>query len=298
MTNLRDYAQLIRLPAMFTVCSNIIAAYCLATGYWAGTEGFYASFQLYPFLFALLASLCFYHGGMVLNDCFDFEIDCRERPLRPLPAGKISTAQAWCLGWGLLGLGLVLAAFIGLHTVWIASALALAIISYNRGSRRGWIAALNMGLCRYLNWIMAMSAVGLSWQLALVPIPVLFYIIALTRISQEEAEAGDRAVLIGAGAIILAAAVIWITAFITGFFIELWVMAALLIGLIILGHRLIRIYQHFEPSDVQATVGLLVLGVIPLDALLLASTGQVIIALLLMLLLLPGKWLGRFLYVS
>jgi 4-hydroxybenzoate polyprenyltransferase len=35
-----------------------------------------------------MASACFYTSGIVFNDCFDYDLDCVERPERPLPSGE------------------------------------------------------------------------------------------------------------------------------------------------------------------------------------------------------------------
>lgn len=297
LMDIRSYAQLMRLPAIFTVCSNIIAAHLVAVGYWA-VSGDIASIQPNTFLSTLLASICLYHGGMVLNDCFDFERDQRERPERPLPAGKISLKTAWLSGWGLLVLGVIFASLSGILTLFIALALALAILAYNAGQRQGWVAASKMGLCRYLNWLMAMSAIGLNTDLAMLAIPVFCYVTALTRISQEEAEAADRRALMQAASVIVMGALFWLAWFATGLFSGLLGALALLIALILLGHRIIRLSSEFTPESIQAVVGALVFGIIPLDAMLLLSSGQTLAALLLLLLLFPGRFLGRFLYVT
>lgn len=297
MMAIRSYAQLMRLPAIFTVCSNIIAAHLVAVSYWAVTNET-ASIQTAPFVLTLLASICLYHGGMVLNDCFDFERDQRERPGRPLPAGKISLKAAWLSGWGLLALGVIFASLAGLQAFIIAAILALAILAYNAGSRQGWVAACKMGLCRYLNWLMAMAAIGLTMDLALLAIPVFFYITALTRISQEEAEAADRKALMQAASVIVLGALFWLAWFANGLFTDLWGAVALLIALILLGHRIIRLSTEFTSTSIQAVVGAMVFGIIPLDAMLLLSSGQTLAAILLLLLLFPGKFLGRFLYVT
>jgi 4-hydroxybenzoate polyprenyltransferase len=298
VTVLRSYAQLMRLPAMFTVFSNVIAAYCVAVAYWAVADSDIHTILSLQFLLTLLASLCLYHAGMVLNDCFDLEIDRRERPQRPLPAGAVGITTAWNLGWGLLGAGLILAFLVSIQTLIIAATLALAILAYDSGSRRGWYAAINMGLCRYLNWIMVISAVGLDWKLALLPIPVFFYVVALTRISQEEADAADRGVLMIAATVLTAGAMCWMLWYLIGLFSDIVGAIALLLAFAFLIWRFVLLYREFNTESVQAMVGALVFGIIPLDALFLASTGQSLAALLLLVLLLPGRWLGRFLYVS
>jgi 4-hydroxybenzoate polyprenyltransferase len=287
-----------RLPAMFTVFSNVFAAYLVAMAYWATADGEVRAFQSLPFLLTLLASLCLYHGGMVLNDCFDLEIDRRERPERPLPSGAAGIRAAWRLGWGLLVSGVILAYLVSVQTFIIAAVLALAIVAYDSGKRRGWIAAINMGVCRYLNWIMAISAVGLDWKLALLPIPVFFYIVAVTRISQEEADACDRKILAVPAALLAVAALCWMLWFGIGLFSDIAGAIALLLALAFLVRRFILLHRDFSTASVQAMVSALLYGIIPMDALFLASTGQRLAALLVLLLMLPGRWLGRFLYVS
>lgn len=295
--DIRSYAQLMRLPAIFTVCSNIIAAHLVAVGYWA-VSGDNTGIQPSAFLSTLLASICLYHGGMILNDCFDFERDRKERPQRPLPAGKIALNSAWLSGWGLLALGVLFASLSGILTLGIALVLAIAILAYNAGRRQGWVAACNMGLCRYLNWLMAISAIGLNIDLALLAIPVFCYVTALTRISQEEAEAADRNALMQAVSLIILGALFWLAWFANGLFTGLLGAVALLIALILLGHRIIRLSSEFTPESIQAVVGAMVFGIIPLDAMLLLSSGQTLAALLLLLLLFPGRFLGRYLYVT
>jgi len=298
MTALRDYAQLMRLPAMFTVISNVTAACLVAAAYWDSTAYEIGAIGALPFLLTLLASLCLYHGGMVLNDCWDLERDRSERPDRPLPSGSVPVRAAWFLGWGLLMSGLVLAYLVSVRTFVIATLLALAIVAYDAGQRRGWLAAANMGACRYLNWIMAISAVGIDWKLALVPIPVFLYVVAVTLISQQEARAGNRSILMSAGVLLAAAGLCWLIWFAVGLFSDLVSAIALMVALAYLVRRFVALYGDFSPASVQAMVSALLYGIIPLDALLLASTGQHLAALLVLSLMLPGRWLGRFLYIS
>lgn len=66
-----------RVSNLPTVWTNALAGAALAGG-----EPWQAA--MLPLLLAL--SL-FYVGGMYLNDAFDRDIDARERPARPIPAG-------------------------------------------------------------------------------------------------------------------------------------------------------------------------------------------------------------------
>ena len=81
MSRIRAYAQLVRLPNVFTALADI----CLGALV-AGTT----DVPRMAFVCVLLASACLYSGGMVWNDFFDVEQDRRERPFRPLPSGRIS----------------------------------------------------------------------------------------------------------------------------------------------------------------------------------------------------------------
>ncbi len=54
--------------------------------------------------------MAIYAAGIALNDVFDYEIDLKERPGRPLPSGRVSRRFAAWTGGGLLLLGPVLAA--------------------------------------------------------------------------------------------------------------------------------------------------------------------------------------------
>ncbi len=62
-----------------TVWSNVIAGCALAGGA-----------PLYVVVTVAVATSAMYIAGMFLNDAFDRNIDARERPERPIPAGEVS----------------------------------------------------------------------------------------------------------------------------------------------------------------------------------------------------------------
>src|SRR5262249_55491017 len=111
MTRARDYAQLVRLPNVFTALADVGLA-ALVSGAlpsaWAAV------------LLIAAASACLYCGGMVWNDYFDAEQDRRERPFRPIPSGRVTRREAAGLGALLLLGGLVCASL----AVLIQNALA------------------------------------------------------------------------------------------------------------------------------------------------------------------------------
>jgi len=279
------WLQLIRAPAVFTAFSNIVAAHLVATGGridWAALG------------ILSLASGSLYSGGMILNDCFDREVDARERPERPLPSGAVGPKAAWVAGALALVTGVVLAALSGVVSLTIAALLALAILAYDGWAKDSILGPLNMGLCRYLNWVLGLSVLALDQRHLLMPVPVLLYVLSLTLISRVEVGAESRGPVILALVGMLAAGLSYGLLLGQG-------LADLAVGLAFFGAVLARVgltLRDFTPATAQQTVGFLVFGIIPLDALLVFSTGQWLGACVVLLLMLPGRLLGRWMYVT
>src|SRR2546423_1408094 len=109
MSRVRAYAQLVRLPNVFTALADI----CLGAVAGAAVGGPAAGAWWPRSAWLLGSSACLYGAGMVWNDYFDLEQDRKERPFRPLPSGRIRPAAAARLGAALLAAGLALAAASG-----------------------------------------------------------------------------------------------------------------------------------------------------------------------------------------
>src|ERR1051326_4080021 len=152
---LLPYAQLLRIPNVFTAFADILmgtlAAHTLQS-------------QPISALLLLLASGCLYCAGMVWNEYFDFEIDRKERPFRPLPSGKISQRQARGICVGLLAVGMACAALAGwsadgwsVTPAVTASLLVAAILIYDGCLKHTPLGPTSMGACRFLNILLATS---------------------------------------------------------------------------------------------------------------------------------------------
>src|SRR4051812_42314353 len=98
---LRPYAQLVRLPNVFTAFADIGLGGLAAAAHSERHPGALLDHWL-PFLLLLLASGLLYCAGMVWNDFFDIEQDRRERPFRPIPSGNVPLRTAGRLGGALL----------------------------------------------------------------------------------------------------------------------------------------------------------------------------------------------------
>ena len=104
-STLRSYLELMRLPNVFTAMADVAMGFLFvqaADWHW---DPWWDSWTLATLL---ATSSLLYISGVILNDVFDLETDRRERPERPLPSGRVSLAAARRLGWRLLVLGVLL----------------------------------------------------------------------------------------------------------------------------------------------------------------------------------------------
>lgn len=161
---LRAWAQLLRVPNTLTACADVFAGFAIAAGAWFQlTAGSWLTI-LPTILVAGLGSICLYWAGMVLNDVNDIEVDRAQRRGGPLVDGRISFALAQKLGWGLLCVGVLLAATAAylvpkssaqpLAPWLVLSAvlfLAASIVIYDSRFKATFIGPFLMGLCRGLN---------------------------------------------------------------------------------------------------------------------------------------------------
>jgi hypothetical protein len=145
------WLALIRLPNLVTVPGDVLAG-CVLVGGAAGLA--------HPSVpAAVMASLLFYIGGLIMNDLADRATDQRERPDRPLPSGAVSVrAATWLLGV-VFTTGLILSAAGGGAMLAGGVALVAAISGYNLLARVNRVTgALGMGLCRALNLALGVVA--------------------------------------------------------------------------------------------------------------------------------------------
>jgi 4-hydroxybenzoate polyprenyltransferase len=259
----------------------------------------------------LLASACLYSGGMVWNDYFDLDQDRRERPFRPLPSGKVSPGAALLLGVILLGAGGGLAWLAGwLHgaattTAVLAGCLIAAILLYDGWLKRTWAGPLGMGACRFLNVLLGLSlAESPQWRLALyLALVVGVYIAGVTWFARKEAQTSNPALLAGAAAVMLAGLLLCLP---VPVFLadspspwqhetsQLYPYLVVAVGFLV-GIPVWRAIAEPLPGRVQTAVKGAVLGLVFLDA-ILATAAVGWFGLLLLLLLLPALYLGRWLY--
>jgi 4-hydroxybenzoate polyprenyltransferase len=288
MSDLRSYAQLVRLPnlptALADICLGALAADALPR-------------QGLAFAALLPASACLYSAGMVWNDYFDREQDRRERPFRPLPSGRITPRQAMQLGAGLLILGVLLALPAGKTSVLIAVVLAAAILAYDGWLKSTWVGPLAMGTCRFLNVLLGVSACGsLVWPLGVhLALIVGLYIVGVTWFARTEAHVSNQNALRGAAAVMLVSLLLALPlpVFLPEGQHSSFLFPYLLVGLgFFIGMPVVRAIDNPVPSFVQAAVKRSLMALILLDAVLATATAGVV-GLVILLLLAPSLYLNR-----
>jgi 4-hydroxybenzoate polyprenyltransferase len=303
-SRLLAFAQLLRLPNVFTAFADIALAAAAGAAVLPSTPG---SFWAAALLVAL-ASGCLYLAGMVWNDVFDRAEDAKARPFRPIPSGRVRVGTAIALGVVLFALGLTLAGLAGLpggdawnhEPLGYAIGIVVAVLIYDGGLKHTPVGPVSMASCRFLNVLFGLSVVpeealptGLRVHLAGV---VGIYIVGVTWFARTEEGASNRRQLVAAAAVIGMALVMALVLRAklppemgTAAFPYLLVLFGFFVGL-----PIARAVEHPGPRQVQAAVKRCVLGLVVLDAVL--ATAFVGLAGLAVLLLLPpalllGKWL-------
>ena len=313
------WAQLVRLPTVFTVIAQVLAAFLIAAGSSA------AALDAWPRMLAILvAATMAYWSGMILNDVWDLEEDRRERPSRPLPSGQIAVTTARNVAWGLLGGSVVFSALTGilpaggavatLVPAVIAAALAVCVVLYNGPLKSTPLAPILMGVCRLLCFLLGASPLSTAgaaefmqpqmWfaeHVVAIAVGFGIYITGITTVARLETEGDNRRDLnlgmlvsiFGAGGIALAPTVApagtpWV------FAPDLRFVA--LIGLITFPvvMRAYRASSDPHPEAIQNLIRIGVLNVIPYSAaltLLVAGTtwALVVFALSLLAIMMSAK---------
>lgn len=311
-----DYLRLFRIPNVFTAIADIAMGFLLVRG---------SPDPVVVFVLLAGASALIYTAGMVLNDVFDIDIDRRERPERPLPAGRISLPSARLIGMGMLAGGVLLACLAGFFCTvpgvltWRPAVVALGLVSavllYDAWLKRTPLGPLGMASCRFLNVLLGASiaAPATDWWLAYYgPAPLIaggglgIYIVGVTWFARSEAETSHRRSLgLATGVIVLGI----VTLGLLHNTLERvepertlllakqggWVLLMTLLTFVILRRCLIAIANP-SPQKVQFAVKNCILSIITLDAAVVLDTSNVYCAVSVLALLAPTLVLGRWVY--
>jgi hypothetical protein len=266
-----DVADLVRLPSVLSVPGDVL----LGTTTSARGE--------HPLRIAGLtaASSCLYMAGMALNDYADRDVDAKERPKRPIPSGRLSAQFALRLASGLSAASLGLAYTAGgRRALEVALPLAATVWAYDLALKKTPWGPLSMAACRSLDILMGSLGSRKSWPAAGV---VGGHTFLITVVSRREAQGGTRELALGslAGTAAVTAAAAKLALKGTGSKPlgrpVRQAASALLLGAHALSMGKAEFKAIREPSaeNLQRVVGAGVLGLMPLEAGMLAGAGGI-----------------------
>jgi 4-hydroxybenzoate polyprenyltransferase len=170
------YLRLLRAGLLLSPAADVVAGMALSGLPWSLAA-----------VRTMLASVCVYAAGMVLNDHADRAVDAARRPERPIPRGDVAPATALLLGLALLAAGCALTPRPLYH-----GALAGLVLAYDYGAKKVvFVGAALMGTLRALNLLAGGIVVG-----GAAPPPLLLhaavayavYIVAVTLLGVLEDE--------------------------------------------------------------------------------------------------------------
>ncbi len=284
----RTYLQLIRPANVVTAFSDVLAG------------GAIVGAVMEPsMLWLCLSTACLYAGGIVFNDFFDAELDAIERPERAIPSGKVSLKAAFVLGSLLFIIGVISAYQVSLLSGHLAVCIVILCLLYDKFSKHnGLIGPLNMGLCRGFNLILGMSVwpEGLSEYYYLAIFPVV-YIAAITMVSRGEVHGSSRGVLILAGLLYL---IVGASQLSFAFIQDTWFMTFPLVSihLYLIFKPLVLAYQDPIGPNIGKAVKAGVLSLIVMNAAWIGASGQIYMAILVLLLLPLSLFLSKYFAVT
>lgn len=179
----KAFLELGRVSNLPTCISNTTVGYYLAGG----------NLLADPFLWlmAILAISCFYESGMILNDLFDYSVDLRERPHRPIPSGRINAREAFFVYFILVGIGLFIVRTFIPNAIPVALILLALTVIYNGLHQKLNFSPLIMGACRGSIYLLSAAAAGWHFNsehpaLWLMSCTLMIYISSVSFIARDE----------------------------------------------------------------------------------------------------------------
>jgi hypothetical protein len=249
----RALLELVRAPAALTVPGDAVAG-AAASGWPFGRRT----------LALTGASVCLYWAGMALNDYADRDLDARERPERPIPSGRVTPGTALGVAAGLTSGGLGLAAAAGgRRALRVALPLAATVWAYDFALKPTPLGPVAMAAARALDVLLGAGGARAALPAALT---VGAHTLAVTVLSRSEVDGATPA---------LPAAALAATAGVRVVAGRAGPLASALLGTYALttGRAQYAAVRDPAAATIRRAVGAGILGMIPLQAGLIARTG-------------------------
>lgn len=293
----RDWLELVRLPNVFTAVADPLAGALVAGAGWRDNGSVLN--DIGKTIVIMLASACFYSGGLILNDWHDYRRDLVERPQRPLPSGRISRWRALTAAITLLAAGQLLASAMGPAAGGVGLLLVVCILMYDILMKDIPIAPALMGAARGLNLLLGMVLFEAADAPRLYLVIALgLYVLGVTVFARRETGLSRKdQLLLGVG---FTAGALLLLALLRLFFAEeapfssgaIWL--ALLTGVV--GYTMTQAILTPSPVRIQRAVKTAIFGIILFDASIVAFGRGLPLSLLVAALVIPAIWFGKRLY--
>jgi hypothetical protein len=292
---LKTYLQLVRPANVVTSVADVLAGIALS-----GVLSFWnPEIHGLQVFWLCLSTMGLYAGGIVFNDIFDAELDAVERPERAIPSGKISIKAAAVFGVILFAVGVFSAFMVSILSGVLAISIVLLCLLYDKfGKHHSFFGPINMGLCRGVNLLLGMSilaeAVHVWYGLAVFPV---IYIAAITMVSRGEVHGGGKNVLYFAALlyVLVSSGQLYVaytsgSVYLTALFVAL--------HLFLIFKPLLKAIQNPIGPNIGKAVKAGVLSLIVMDAAWVSVSGNIYLAVLVLLLLPVSMFLARYFAVT
>ena len=278
----RDFFQLVRIPGIFTTFSNVLIGYFFSIS---------QNPDFTPFPFLLVTSGLLFSAGMIFNDFFDFKIDKKERPNRPLPSGKISKQNALFLGILFLIIANIFASFSSHNSLIISLIMTIIIILYNYKIKFiTFLGFFSLSVVRFLNVLLGFSIISFSYETIPFAIPIAIFVGGISILAKNEVNSTNNF------SIKLNKILNYITISFIGILIIKFFQFEQLLFLSLFSLLSLNPFQNKE-NNTQKQVTFQLLSIKLLDA-TLVSLFSVFYAVLVSLLIVPAYLITRKLYLT
>jgi 4-hydroxybenzoate polyprenyltransferase len=294
--------KLMRLPNVFTAMSDVAMGFVFVQP--VATQP-----DAWSLGFLMATSGLLYIAGVVFNDVFDVDLDRVERPERPLASGRMPVRAASRVGWKAILLSMFscggAAILLGhVRPLVVTMLLVILILWYDAKLKRTVFGPLAMGACRMFNVILGMCAVDLPLQSVhwVVAGGLGVYVVGVTLFARTENQRSNRLHLFMATLIMMFGIAL------LGSFPS-WSRETLVIPLLqeqperfhwllgILGMliacRCLRAVVQPTPVQVRIAVTQSILSIVILDASVSYAVRGIACGVLVVSLIVPAMFLGR-----
>lgn len=296
--NFKDYLLLIRLPNLFTLPSNILVGFAIAS---ALTLTFTSFVQV---LLLVTISIFLYCVGLVLNDLFDYNIDKKERPDRPLASGKISRKVAIVLVTIFSVIALSLSLLVSVPTFGISLVLIALIFGYDKYLKNTQAGPFTIAAARVMNVMLGTSA-SFNSIVSFPQFVILVFVLTITFvyvsligfISKYEVQGFSENIKLYLIPVIIAGIISSIILFTFIGFFKYECLIILVLFSFIMAKAVYRI-QKKDYTGIQQCVQKMIMSIIVLDSTYLSGIKGLEVGLAVLLLIAPLLILSRKMYMT